>query len=298
VRPRSTIYGGALAPRGVDKPGTGRDTHSPTTFIPDMGAAYRASGRLVPLMDAFAFHPYGENSQTPPDFAHPLSTSIGLADYAKLVSLLGQAFDGTAQRGSTLPIVYDEYGVETTLPPAKAPLYAGAEPTTTRPTDEATQARYYQEAMAMAFCQPTVIGLLLFHVQDEPALGAWQSGQFYVDGTPKTSLAAVRAATQTVRRGTAARCEGLQLTPNVALKIGTRLGHGVKVTLTCSIDCAYTITVDGRRPLRGTAVGGIPRTVALRWKLQPGPHTVTVSGLATLNVGPPGTISRRFTAGR
>jgi hypothetical protein len=101
-----------------------------------------------------------------------------------------------------------------------------------------------------------------------------------------------------VRRGTAARCEGLQLTPNVALKIGTRLGHGVKVTLTCSIDCAYTITVDGRRPLRGTAVGGIPRTVALRWKLQPGPHTVTVSGLATLNVGPPGTISRRFTAGR
>ncbi|HEY3183170.1 MAG TPA: hypothetical protein VGJ77_10065 [Gaiellaceae bacterium] len=298
VRPRSTIYGGALAPRGVDKPGTGRDTHSPTTFIPDMGAAYRASGRLVPLMDAFAFHPYGENSQTPPDFAHPLSTSIGLADYAKLVSLLGQAFDGTAQRGSTLPIVYDEYGVETTLPPAKAPLYAGAEPTTTRPTDEATQARYYQEAMSMAFCQPTVIGLLLFHVQDEPALGAWQSGQFYVDGTPKTSLAAVRAATQTVRRGTAARCEGLQLTPNVALKIGTRLGHGVKVTLTCSIDCAYTITVDGRRPLRGTAVGGIPRTVALRWKLQPGPHTVTVSGLATLNVGPPGTISRRFTAGR
>ena len=40
----------------------------------------------------------------------------------------------------------------------------------------------------MAFCQPTVIGLLLFHVQDEPALGAWQSGEYYVDGTPKSSL--------------------------------------------------------------------------------------------------------------
>ena len=39
------IWGGALAPRGIDRPGTGRDTHSPTTFIRDLGAAYRASGR-------------------------------------------------------------------------------------------------------------------------------------------------------------------------------------------------------------------------------------------------------------
>jgi hypothetical protein len=288
VRPRSTIYGGALAPRGVDKPNTGRDTHSPTTFIADMGAAYRASGRLVPLMDAFAFHPYGETSQTPPDFARPLSTSIGLADYDKLVTLLGQAFDGTAQRGSALPIVYDEFGVETILPAGKASLYAGAEPPTTKPVDEATQARYYQQAMAMTFCQRTVIGLLLFHVQDEPALGAWQSGEFYLDGSPKTSLALVRAAAQSLRRGTVARCEGLQLTPKVALKLGTRLGNGVKLTLTCSLDCAYTIRVAGRRPLRGVAVGGIARTVALRWNLPPGAHEVTVSGIATVNAGPPG----------
>ena len=129
-RPRSTIYGGALAPRGVDKPGTGRDTHSPSTFILDMGSAYRDSGRLIPIMDAFAFHPYGENSTIPPDVAHPLGSSIGLADYGKLVGLLGQAFDGTAQRGSTLPIVYDEYGVETTLARSKAPLYVGNEPAT------------------------------------------------------------------------------------------------------------------------------------------------------------------------
>ena len=64
LRPHSTIYGGALAPRGVDKPGTGRDTHSPTAFIADLGTAYRAGGRAVPIMDAFAFHPYPENSST------------------------------------------------------------------------------------------------------------------------------------------------------------------------------------------------------------------------------------------
>ena len=116
VRPHSTIYGGALAPRGVDKPGTGRDTHSPTAFITDLGAAYRASGRQLPIMDAFAFHPYPESSSTGPNFPHPNSTSIGLADYPKLVALLGTAFDGTAQHGSSLPILYDEFGIETTVP--------------------------------------------------------------------------------------------------------------------------------------------------------------------------------------
>src|SRR3954453_19301384 len=156
VRPHSTIYGGALAPRGVDKPGTGRDTHSPTTFIADLGAAYKASGRQVPFMDAFAFHPYPESSATGPNFPHPNGTSIGLADYTKLVGLLGAAFDGTAQRGSTLPILYDEFGIETTIPQAKAPLYTGTEPATTRPVDEAVQAQMYLQSLQLTFCQPTV----------------------------------------------------------------------------------------------------------------------------------------------
>src|SRR5207249_3290287 len=112
VRPFTTIYGGALAPRGVDKPNTGRDTHAPTALILDMGAAYRASGRALPIMDALSIHPYADNSSQSPEFAHPNSTPIGIADYDKLVGLLAQAFDGTAQRGSTLPILYDEFGVE------------------------------------------------------------------------------------------------------------------------------------------------------------------------------------------
>src|SRR5205823_9940611 len=120
VRPHSTIYGGALAPRGVDKPGTGRDTHSPTAFLADLGAAYKASGRALPIMDAFAFHPYPESSATGPSLAHPNSTSIGLADYPKLVALLGAAFDGTAQRGSSLAMLYDEFGIETQIPASKA----------------------------------------------------------------------------------------------------------------------------------------------------------------------------------
>src|SRR5919197_6363404 len=119
VSPKITVLGGAVSPRGIDRPNTGRDTHSPTAFITDMGAAYRAaSGRTKPIMDEFAFHPYGDNSSQPPDFQHASSTSIGLGDYDKLVALLGAAFDGTAQAGSTLPIVSDQYGVETPVPQA------------------------------------------------------------------------------------------------------------------------------------------------------------------------------------
>ena len=47
---------------------------------------------------------------------HPRGTSIGIADYDKLVALLGEAFDGTAQPGSKLPIAYTEFGVQAKIP--------------------------------------------------------------------------------------------------------------------------------------------------------------------------------------
>jgi hypothetical protein len=295
-RPHSTIYGGALAPRGVDKPDTGRDTHSPTAFITDLGAAFRASGRAVPIMDAFAFHPYPENSATGPDFPHPNSTAIGLADYSKLVGLLGAAFDGTAQRGSSLPILYDEFGIETRIPANKASLYTGTEPATTKPVDEATQAQMYLQAMQMSFCQPTVLGLFLFHFQDEPALSAWQSGVYYVDGTPKSSLAAVAAAAASVHRGVVAACPGLQLTPKATLKAAPSTKTLHRTTLTCSLDCTYAVRLDGRAVLKGTAVGRVPKTLVIRGTLAPGTHTLTATVTAVVNTGPPGSASLTFQA--
>ena len=300
VRPHSTVYGGALAPRGVDKPATGRDTHSPTAFIADLGAAFRASGRAVPIMDAFAFHPYPETSATGPNFPHPNGTSVGLADYQKLVGLLGAAFDGTAQRGSTLSILYDEFGIETALPAAKAILYTGTEPATTHPVDEVTQAQMYTQAMQMTFCQTNVIGLLLFHVQDEPALTAWQSGEFYVDGAPKASLFPVRAAAGAVHRGIAAACPGLMLTPKLVLVAGKPVlsgkQPGFKVFLTCSLDCSYTATVDSSHATSGTAVGRVTKTLFFPGALAKGRHAAAGSATTTLNPGPPATAGVTFRA--
>ncbi len=191
LRAPPEVIGGGLAPRGGDDAMASRQTHSPTAFIRDLGAAYRASGRTRPLMDAFSIHVYGESPRIPPSFAHPRTTSIGIADYEKLVALLGAAFDGTAQAGSDLPIVYGEYGVETRVPADKASLYTGQE--VVPAVSAATQAVFYRQAIELARRQPTVRMLLFFHVDDETRLAGLQSGVRYADGTPKPSLEAVRA---------------------------------------------------------------------------------------------------------
>lgn len=195
-----TVVGGALAPRGADNPYATRHTHSPGLFLRELGQAYRASRRRKPIMDWLAFHPYGEHSSQPPEFRrHPRSKTIGLNDYGKLVKALRQAFDGTRQRGATLPILYAEYGIEAAVPFERADAYTGREHTTTRPVSELTQGNFYRRALALARCQPTVKGFLLFLLTDEPALDRWQSGLLYPDDSPKTSFAAVRDAVTSVR---------------------------------------------------------------------------------------------------
>ena len=193
VSPDTLIWGGALAPRGVDKPDTGRDTHSPTAFIRDLGSELRRSGRERPVLDGFAFHPYPTASDVPPDRAHPGSRTLGLADHARLRRLVHDAF------GRDVPILYSEFGVETAIPAAKAALYEGVEPA--RPVDEATQADFYRRALELAACQEGVAGMLLFHSHDEPFLTGFQSGVYYVDGTRKSSFESVREAVLRARQG-------------------------------------------------------------------------------------------------
>ncbi len=48
-----------------------------------------------------------------------------------------------------------------------------------KPVDNATQSRFYREALSMAFCQPNVTTFLFFHTVDESNLDRWQSGMYY-----------------------------------------------------------------------------------------------------------------------
>jgi hypothetical protein len=206
-RPGVRVLGGALSPRGADRPGGSRPTHSPTAFIRDLGAAYRASHRRRPLMDAFAFHPYMEASRFSPAGTHPENTTITIADYPKLVALLDEAFRGTAQAGERLPIYYTEFGVQTRVPPQKRRFYVDLDsPAGTDAVPFPLQAAYYRRALELAYCQPTVRGLLVFHTFDEPGLAGWQSGLYFADRTPKPSLPAFKRAVADLRNGRLPRC--------------------------------------------------------------------------------------------
>jgi hypothetical protein len=293
AQPGVKVYGIGLSPRGGDNPNATRLTHSPTVFLRDLGIAYRASGRTTPIMDGLAIHPYQDNSSQPPTFQHPNSTTISIADYGKLVGLLREAFDGTAQKGSTLPILYDEYGVESLIPSDRSVIYTGTEPTTTHPVDEATQAKYYAQAIGIAFCQPNVDGILLFHAIDETELSAWQSGLYYANGAPKSSLAGVGAAASQSRRGVIALCNGLRLRPKLKSLAwptdGQLRRRETSISFTCDIDCTYEARLSRAGTLVtskiGTATGGSAWAVPLRKRLKPGSYSIRLSLVAAVNKG-------------
>ena len=274
VDPATRVWGGALAPRGIDRPASGRDTHSPVAFLKDMGLAYRSSGRTQPIMDGLAFHPYADTSGQSPDTPHPNSTTIGLADYDRLMRTLATAFDNSPQAGTLLPIIYDEFGVESKIPAGKASLYTGSEPVTTRPVDEVTQGAYYATALQLAFCQPNVTGIFVFHTQDEPGLANWQSGLYYADGTPKSSIYAVRDALGRARGGSIARCDGLGLdvTPTkVSFPTQAALAKGARtVRFTCSLDCIWELRVSsaatGATRFRMVGYGRATRAIVVSLK--------------------------------
>jgi hypothetical protein len=301
VRRSVTVIGGTVSARGNDRPDGKRPTHSPTRFIPDLGEAYRASGRTRPVMDAFAFHPYPETSSTPPTRTHPVSTTVGLADYGKLVGLLGRAFDGTAQRGSSLPIVYTEFGLDSVIPARKRHAYTGVEPPTTRPLDERRQGESYRRALELAFCQPTVRAFFLFHTVDEGDLNRLQTGMYYADGRPKPSRGPVRNAALAVARGVLTRCPGLRLRPTVRATFPDALARRApSFRFECDLDCAYTARLVGpggttAAIARGFALGRTPRAVTFRGsRLGPGRYRIATSARATVNVG--GAVVRRSPA--
>ena len=248
VSPDLNVIGGALSPRGEDKPAAARPTHSPSQFITDLGRAYRVTHRRLPIMDMFAIHPYAIPSSLPPTLQHPKTTTIGIADYPKLVRLLTSAFRGTAQRGETLPIVYDEFGYQSQIPQGKQGLYTHLRsPAAKDAIPEALQAAYYRQAFALAACQPTVAGLLIFHVSDERDARAWQSGVYYANGTPKSSLGPVRTAALAAQSGVLAHCATVKTTHDLAAvafhEPTTTTPIALSVDLTCALPCSYQLHV-------------------------------------------------------
>jgi hypothetical protein len=296
VRSSINVISAGLAPRGADCATCAKQTHSPTAFITDLGAAYRASGRTTPVFDTFDMHVYEDYSALSPSFEHPVATTISVPDYGKLVSLLGQAFDGTAQPGSTAPILYGEFGVESIPTAEKASLYSGAEPTGTNPVDEPTQAAYYTQALKVAYCQPNVVGILEFKAVDESSLAGWQSGVYYPDETAKSSLATVRSSAAAVHGGTLTSCP--DTTPPTVALTAPNAGLVTKGAVTMSANASDDVGIGKVDFLvNGTLVGSkaVPpyaftwnstgsRQVSVQARTQDAAHNVVLSDPVTITV--------------
>ena len=189
VAPDVQVIGFELASRGETPP---------LTFIAKACEAYEQSGRDRPLMDVFAQHSYGTNSEEGPNTEHPDGSSITIGDYNRLLAAL-QCFKGTPQ--PIPPICWCEIGFQTEPPPGVAYRYHDAEPDSTHPISEALQGQYLAEAVRMTACQPRAWGLFNLHVFDDRSRKFWQSGVLYPDGSPKASLPIVQQALDEVAEG-------------------------------------------------------------------------------------------------
>jgi len=142
--------------------------HAPIAFIDALAAAYRASGRTRPLVDAFGHNPYPLTPTELPTAVHR-GDFVGEADYTKLVAAL-HAF------GPSPSIWYLEDGFQTTkISPEQ-------------------QARDLTTAIGMAACQPLVRAYFNFELVDETRPAGWHSGLIWRGGKQKPAAAAFASA--------------------------------------------------------------------------------------------------------
>ncbi len=182
---------------GVNVLSTTASSHDAAAFIRGVGAAYRASGRRLPLFDAAGHNPYPLFPGEPPTARHEVY--VGQGDYDRLVAVLDESFAGTAQPPA--PVWYLENGFQTTTVGERRRSHYSGRESVPRTLDPDTQADQIAAALRLAYCQPRVAAYFNFLLVDETVLGGWQSGLLWADWRRKPAFEAYRAAIAEVRSG-------------------------------------------------------------------------------------------------
>jgi hypothetical protein len=185
---------------GVNVIATSAPHADPGRWYRDLGSAYRASARSLPLFDTVGHNAYPETSAESPGARHTHG-SIDEGDLSRLLAALRKSFAKTAQplpgeQGVT--VWYLEDGFQTT--PART-FYTGVE-TDGHPISEDEQAAQLTAAVRLAYCQPAVGGFFNFELRDDASLDGWQSGLVRPDWSAKPAFAAYAAAVAAARGGT------------------------------------------------------------------------------------------------
>ena len=107
VDPAISVIGVGLSPRGNDRPDAKNNiSTSPVRFLRALGEWYRRSGRTLPLMDGFSFHPYPNEATDPLERGYGWPNA-GFVNLDRVKQALWDAFHGTAQpttrRGARAP---------------------------------------------------------------------------------------------------------------------------------------------------------------------------------------------------
>jgi hypothetical protein len=195
------VIGFGLSPRS-----NGPSQTAPIPFIEAVGAAYRASGRQLPVMDQMSIHPYpNPNHPTnPPTVGYSNPSFYGVPNLDRVKQAVYDAFNGTRQPTTVNGLTFriDELGWQTDT--TQYPQYFNQENVAV--VSEQTQAAYVRQAVQQYFaCDPTVTDVEWFLLVDEQTRngrsadgktvlgGGWQSGLLTAGGpgvsTPKVAYA-------------------------------------------------------------------------------------------------------------
>jgi hypothetical protein len=277
VDPSLSVLGVGLSPRGNDRPDARNNiSTSPVRFLRALGAWYRRSGRTLPLMDGFSFHPYPNEASDPLERGYGWPNA-GFVNLDRVKQALWDAFHGTAQPTTVdgLKLHLDEVGWQ--VDTAGRPGYRGKENVSV--TDEVTQAAIYRELIREAACDPDVASLSFFGYRDDGLRTGFQAGLARADGSARPSAGAVQAAIA------ASACDGEPRvwSPGVDV-LGTKVDVGAEAA-------AVTTRVAAGEDARARVC--VRSTSLLRTGQRC--RAVSVAGLRSLNVSlrPPAGTTRR-----
>ncbi len=280
VDPEIQVWGIGLSPRGNDNPSAPSNVStSPVRFLAALGRWYRSSGRALPLMDGFAFHPY-PNSNTDPferGYAWP---KIGAVNLDRLYQAFWDAFHDSPQptfaesgddpETPSIPLSLNEVGVQ--VDTAGIPGYTGNE--NIAAIDPVSQALWYADLIALAACDPHVESLTFFHLVDEPDRIGFQSGLFGLGYDRRPAADVVQSASRT--------CTGQERTwwhtdEVVGVRASFRGGRTLSYEASATEDARYTVGVFAVRK-RAASVDEITPLLA---SPTAGPQAMSSSGRLT-----------------
>ena len=250
---------------------------APNATVAALGRAFASSAGSAPHADLVAFRPV----------TSPAPGQWTVANVPQLVAALAGAF------GRVVPeILIDGIATPTTIPTAELGAYPDGQTPAPGAVSSGAQGAGYAAAISAAACSPHIAGILLDRLSDNAATSAPPTGVLYASGTTKPSAAAVAAAAGPAQRGTIV-CPGL-----AAPVTATRLTFPTEltstpgpITLACSRDCLYLVTLDRTdgRPVvarRGALGGSAAAIIALpQTKLVPGTYRFDVRLVSRVNPG-------------